>query len=51
VIRRLADVGYEGWFVVEAEQDPAKAPPAEYAGIGYRALVAALGQAGYSIEP
>ncbi len=51
VIRRFADVGYEGWFVVEAEQDPAKAPPAEYATIGHRALVAALGAAGYSIEP
>jgi inosose dehydratase len=50
VIQRLADVGYEGWFVVEAEQDPAKAPPAEYAKIGYRALTAALGRAGYQIE-
>jgi inosose dehydratase len=47
VVKRLADVGYEGWFVVEAEQDPAKAPPAEYAGIGYRALVEALDAAGY----
>jgi inosose dehydratase len=47
VVRRLADVGYEGWFVVEAEQDPAKAPPAEYARIGYRALVEALDVAGY----
>jgi len=50
VIKRLADVGYEGWFVVEAEQDPARAPPAEYAGIGHRALAAALANAGYSIE-
>jgi inosose dehydratase len=50
VIQRLADVGYEGWFVVEAEQDPAKAPPAEYAKIGYRALTAALTKAGYRIE-
>lgn len=50
VVRRLADVGYEGWFVVEAEQDPAKAPPAEYAKIGYRALAAALAEAGYRIE-
>ena len=50
VIQRLADVGYEGWFVVEAEQDPAKAPPAEYARIGYRALTAALAKAGYRIE-
>ena len=27
----LADSGYEGWMVVEAEQDPAKANPFEYA--------------------
>ncbi len=47
VVKRLANVGYEGWFVVEAEQDPAKAPPAEYARIGYRALVEALDAAGY----
>ena len=25
------EIGYEGWMVVEAEQDPAKAPPLEYA--------------------
>ncbi|MDH3235130.1 MAG: myo-inosose-2 dehydratase [Alphaproteobacteria bacterium] len=50
VVKRLADVGYEGWFVVEAEQDPAKAPPLEYAMIGYKALSAALNAAGYDIE-
>jgi inosose dehydratase len=27
----LEDSGYEGWVVVEAEQDPAKADPLEYA--------------------
>ncbi|MEG0766465.1 MAG: myo-inosose-2 dehydratase [Clostridia bacterium] len=27
----LAEAGYEGWVVVEAEQDPAKANPFEYA--------------------
>jgi inosose dehydratase len=27
----LDNAGYEGWFVVEAEQDPAKANPLEYA--------------------
>ena len=50
VCRRLADAGYQGWFVVEAEQDPAKAPPAEYARIGHRALSTALVAAGYQIE-
>ncbi len=49
IVSRLADVGYEGWFIVEAEQDPAKAPPFEYAKIGHAALVAALTAAGYEI--
>ncbi|WP_234731404.1 myo-inosose-2 dehydratase [Acidocella facilis] len=50
VIERLARIGYEGWFVVEAEQDPAKAPPGEFARIGHRALTRALADAGYQIE-
>jgi len=49
VIRRLADVGYEGWVVVEAEQDPVKANPLKYARIGYDALVSALTAAGYQL--
>ena len=44
-----AEIGYEGWFVVEAEQDPAKANPLEYAKIGHDALVEALTEAGYDI--
>ena len=31
IFRALAEGGYEGWFVVEAEQDPDKANPLEYA--------------------
>ena len=50
VVGRLAEIGYRGWFVVEAEQDPAQAPPLEYARIGYRALHAALDAAGYRID-
>ena len=50
IIGLLGQLGYEGWFVVEAEQDPAKAPPLEYARIGYRAVEAALVQADYQIE-
>jgi inosose dehydratase len=29
LLRKLADDGWAGWLVVEAEQDPAKAPPLE----------------------
>lgn len=31
IARALGNIGYEGWIVVEAEQDPALAPPLEYA--------------------
>ncbi|GLY29224.1 myo-inosose-2 dehydratase [Kineosporia sp. NBRC 101731] len=31
ILQALGDAGYEGWLVVEAEQDPAKANPLEYA--------------------
>ena len=31
VILELRKHDYKGWFIVEAEQDPAKAPPLEYA--------------------
>ena len=31
ILQALADVNYQGWFVVEAEQDPDKANPLEYA--------------------
>jgi inosose dehydratase len=50
VVSRFAEIGYEGWFIVEAEQDPANAPPLEYARIGYCALRMALERAGYAIE-
>jgi sugar phosphate isomerase/epimerase len=38
--------GYAGWIVVEAEQDPAKAPPAEYVTMGYDNLCRFLKEAG-----
>lgn len=31
VIAGLSKIGYKGWIIVEAEQDPAIAPPLEYA--------------------
>lgn len=45
----LADVGYRGWAVVEAEQDPEKAPPFEYAKLGHAHLRHALHAAGFKI--
>jgi len=38
VLAPIARAGYAGWLVVEAEQDPAVAPSAEYANLGYRNL-------------
>jgi myo-inosose-2 dehydratase len=38
--------GYSGWVVVEAEQDPAKANPLEYARMGYAYLTRTLADAG-----
>jgi myo-inosose-2 dehydratase len=38
--------GYSGWVVVEAEQDPVKAPPAEYVKMGYDNLARSLRSAG-----
>ena len=40
VLEPLRAQAYHGWFVVEAEQDPAVADPVTYAGIGYRHLSA-----------
>lgn len=44
VFRELS--GYSGWVVVEAEQDPEKAPPAQYAKLGYDNLSRFLKNAG-----
>jgi len=38
VLKLLHDGGYEGWLVVEAEQDPAVAPSYAYAKKGYETL-------------
>ncbi len=39
-LKPVADSGYRGWWIVEAEQDPAKAPPLAYAKKGYAHLKA-----------
>ena len=50
LLARLKAVGYSGWLVVEAEQDPAKANPLEYATLGYRNLHSMAEAAGFEIE-
>ena len=39
VMRALVDIGYAGWIVVEAEQDPAIADPRRYGELGLRTLM------------
>ena len=46
----LAAIGYSGWVVVEAEQDPNKANPLQMARLGHETLTEAFGQAGFTIE-
>jgi inosose dehydratase len=41
---------YSGWLVVEAEQDPKKANPFEYAKIGYKYLTETLSKAGVKVS-
>ncbi|MHA3916326.1 myo-inosose-2 dehydratase [Halovulum sp. GXIMD14793] len=45
----LKAMEYEGWIVVEAEQDPAKAPPYEYSRMGYAHIVDVCAKAGLAI--
>jgi len=45
VFSALAESGYEGWAVVEAEQDPSVAKPSTYARLGYNNLRAFVAQA------
>jgi inosose dehydratase len=46
VLAALKAVGYAGWLVVEAEQDPAVAHPLTYAKLGYTNLSRAVKTAG-----
>jgi inosose dehydratase len=50
IVKRLASYGYEGWFVVEAEQDPVKNPPLKMAKIGHQELQRVMAAAGYRVE-
>jgi inosose dehydratase len=50
IVKKFAGYGYEGWFVVEAEQDPKVSPPLEMAKIGHKELLRIMDAAGYSVE-
>jgi inosose dehydratase len=47
--RVLGEVGYSGWVVVEAEQDPVKAPPFPYVKLGHDHLTRLLTAVGLAI--
>jgi inosose dehydratase len=49
IVKKFADYGYEGWFVVEAEQDPRKNPPLKMAQVGYKELMRVMTAAGYTV--
>ena len=49
IVQRLAEYGYEGWFVVEAEQDPKVNPPLDMAKKGHRELMRVMKLAGYEV--
>jgi len=49
IVNKLASYGFEGWFVVEAEQDPVKSPPLEMAKIGHKELLRVMAAAGYTV--
>ncbi len=50
IVQKFADYGYEGWFVVEAEQDPEKNSPLKMAEVGYKELMRVMTAAGYTVE-
>ncbi len=49
IVKALAAKGYEGWFVVEAEQDPKVSPPLEMAIKGHKELMRVMSAAGYEV--
>ena len=49
IVKRLACHDYEGWFVVEAEQDPKVSPPLEMAKKGHKELLRLMALAGYEV--
>ena len=49
-LQPLHAVGYAGWMIVEAEQDPAKANPLQFARQGYAHLSATAQSLGFDVE-
>ena len=47
----LAEKKYQGWFVVEAEQDPKANPPYDMAVKGHKELLRVMAAAGYQVAP
>ena len=45
-MQALKAIGYDGWIVIEAEQDPVLAPPRQYTDLGLRTLKTHATQAG-----
>ena len=50
VAAKLKDMEYDGWIVVEAEQDPAKADPKTYSQMGYDHIRQVCDAAGLQVE-
>lgn len=50
IVKALAAKGYEGWFVVEAEQDPIANPPLDMAKKGHEELMRVMAAAGYEVQ-
>ena len=50
ILKELKSNNYIGWLVVEAEQDPKKANPFEYAKKGYKYLSKTVKETGFSIK-
>ena len=50
IIKKLASKGYEGWFEVEAEQDPIANPPLKMAQTGHNELMEIMANSGYQVE-
>jgi len=50
VANKLKQIDYSGWIVVEAEQDPAKAPPYENSKLGYEHIISVCESSGLLIN-